>query len=667
MNKRPSKNRNKPTKMAPVEPAVSVTAPETRRSQTKHAYAIAVVIIASVCALLYAWTADYPMVFDDYVYLETNPLVKEARSFGYLSELREFAMRPSKEGFAPDVATNFILRPVAYATFHLNYLFDAFRPRWFRVVNIGIHAVNGMLIFTLVRILLARTGSLSRRSELFISGTAALMFVAHPMATESVTYIIQRFTSLGAMFYLSTLCLYFASMNAVTPKGRAALRMGAVATLILGMLTKESVVTAPLVAVMLDWLVARRTTNSKNEPVIAATDLPFGERLLYWMLVRSRLCKAMREAWPLLICLPIVPTLVLLAAWGRHGNEVTIGSALNVTNLNEDPWNHWQFAITEITVVMNYLRKLVWPSDLNLDPEWPLYESMLRGPVILATEGIAIIIGVAVWLFRRFRGDVRFAVSLAFVLWFFATIVVSSGLVPLPDLMAEHRTYLPSVGIFISIACLLDWLLCWTGANRSGRWLAPIMAGTAAVALAFSTAQRNKVWRTAVTLWEDTAAKSPGNSRVWCNLGVAYIGNREFEKAVTAYKKAIALNPSYETALLNLASALNGLHRSKEALEALASLEKLNPHVSHSPDVLCCRSVAFIESGKIEEGIQILNSIVTQVPSHRMSHVVLGMIYSQTNHPGKAVEHYQRALRLQPADPEVRGLMQKAELAINSR
>jgi tetratricopeptide (TPR) repeat protein len=179
--------------------------------------------------------------------------------------------------------------------------------------------------------------------------------------------------------------------------------------------------------------------------------------------------------------------------------------------------------------------------------------------------------------------------------------------------------------------------------------------------------QRNGVWRNAVSLWEDTVAKSPGNSRVWGNLGAAYTNNGEYEKGVTMYQKAIALDPHYETALLNLAAALNGLHRSQEALEALASLEKLNPALIHSPDVLCARSVALIESGKVDEGVQLLNTIVAQVPSHRMSHVVLGMIYSQTNHPGKAVEHYQRALQLQPVDPTVRDLMQKAELAVNSR
>ena len=673
MNKRTSNRRYKLTKPATV-PIVGISSPPTKdaaptrcEGAAKRGYVIAGGVIALLCSMLYVWTADFPMEFDDCMYLQNNPLVREGKNFAFLGDLREFSKRPEKEGFAPDLATNFILRPVAYATFHLNYLADEFRPRWYRLANIGIHGVNGLLVFALARLLLARVQTLPRRSEMFIPCTAALLFVAHPMATESVTYIIQRFTSLGTMFYLGALCLYFAAMSAETPGKRKWLRIAAVAAVIFGMLTKESVVTAPLVAVMLDWLVVRRHDRKTEEKIedAAMVEMPWGERLLHWIRERSSLCKAIKEAWPLLLCLPIVPLFVLLAAWGRHGNEVTIGAAVNVTNLNKDPWDHWQYFITQFTVVMNYLRKLVWPSGLNLDPEWPLYESLLRGPVILAVEGIAIIIGVAVWLARRYHRDVRFSMVLAFVLWFFATIVVSSGLVPLPDLMAEHRSYLPSVGIFIAIACLFDWARC--SLPSGGRWLATLAAAVAVGTLSIATVKRNGVWRSATSLWEDTVTKSPGNYRVWSNLGASYVNDGKLEKGVIALRKSVALNPKFDVAYLNLASALNGLHRPKEALEAVACVEKLNAGQLSSPDVLCAKSIALIESGGMDEGVRILTSIVGQVPTHRTSHMVLGLVYSQTNEHGKALKHFKEALRLRPGDPEVQALILKSEAVVSSR
>ena len=544
------------------------------------------------------------MVFDDYVYLQTNPLVRDTRSFGYLSQLREFAMRPTRMGLPPDLATNFMLRPVAYATFHLNYLFDEYRPRWFRVVNIGIHAVNGLLLFALVRSLLAKAPSLPRRSAGFIALTAALLFVAHPMATESVTYIVQRFTSLGTLFYLATLYLHFALRGMEARRSRSVLRLASVVTLVLGMLTKECTVTAPVVAVMLDWLV-----------------------------MRSSLPKALRSALPLLICLPIIPSLVILTAWAHNGDAVTLGDAINVANFNGRPLSHWHYLLTQFTVVTAYLGRLAWPAGLNLDPEWPLHASLFTWPVVRSLAVIGAMLGGAAWVFRRFRQDVRAACVLAFVLWYFATIIVSSGLVPLPDMMAEHRSYLPSIGIFIATACLLDWLRCWAGIRRCGRWLAPLAVVTAVGALGAVTVHRNEVWRSAVSLWEDTAAKSPGNARAWANLGAAYTRSLRYAEAVPCYEKAIVIEPKYQTAYFNLASVLNALHRSQAALDIINRLLGMNLGADQSPDLQCQRGIALIESGKVDEGLRLLNAIVEQKPDHRMSHVVLGMVYSQTNHP----------------------------------
>ncbi|MDB6116834.1 MAG: hypothetical protein JWO08_615, partial [Verrucomicrobiaceae bacterium] len=622
-----------------VQPEVAVVAPQeilSKKSTSWKMYGAVTALMAGVCALLYAWTLDFPMVFDDFVYLQTNPLVRDTQSFGYMSDLREFATRPAKMGLPPDLATNFILRPVAYATFHLNYLLDAFSPRWYRAANIVVHATNGVLMFALVLLLLGGAKALPRRSSFFIALVSSLLFVAHPLATESVTYIVQRFTSLGASFFLATLCLYFAVPYLQSRGLRWGFRAAAVVSLILGMLTKESTFTAPVVAVMLDWLV-----------------------------VRKPLLKSLKHAVPLLLCMPIIPSLVILAAWAQNGDGVTFAQAVNLTNLNDKPWAHYQYFITQMTVVVEYLRRLIWPTGLNLDPEWPLYESLLKSPVLQALGVIITMLAAGGWLFKKFRTDVRAACVLACVLWYFGTIIVSSGLVPLPDLMAEHRAYLPSIGIFIAIACFLDWFRSWDGARRCGQWLAPLAAATAVVALCCATLQRNEVWRTAVSLWQDTNSKSPGSARVWGNLGAAYTSAERYDEAIPCYKKAIEIEPQYQTAYLNLASVLNAKHQSKEALETVNRLLALNKGAERSPDVQCNRGIALIELGRVEEGTQLLSAIVQQKPDHRMSHVVLGMVYSQTNQPRRAIPHYQQAVQLQP-DPKIASLMHAAEVAAHA-
>ncbi len=629
---------NRPPMAAPPSVPCPEPVPEAKAQVATHsdrwAHCSVILVVIALCSALYSWTADFPMVFDDYVYLQTNPLVKDAHSFWYLSEFHQFANLPAKLGLPTDLATNFILRPVVYATFHLNYLFDGLRPRWFRLVNIGIHTLNGLLLYALLMCLLRRSPSLPRHSAAFIAATAAVLFVVHPLATESVTYIVQRFTSLGAFFYLLTLWLHFAAGFVVRPTPRLALRTAATVAMVLGMLSKECCFTAPVIAVLLDWLV-----------------------------VRTPLKLAVRTALPLLLCLPIIPILVVLTAWTQNGGALNLGEALNVANLNAKPWGHWEYLVTQFTVVVSYLRRLVWPSGLNLDPEWPVYSSLLAWPVLRALLVIVALVAGAGMLYRRSRKDARCACVLAFILWFFVSIAVSSGLVPLPDLMAEHRCYLPSVGVFGLFACLLDR---WRTGSRGGRWLAPSAVVAAACALGCATWQRNQVWRSPVALWEDTSAKSPGNARAWGNLGAAYCTAERYEESARCFQKAIRIEPRYETAYLNLTSVLNALHRSRAVLETIDDLLRLDKSVEKSADVQCNRSIAMIELGQVDEGMRILNAIVRQRPDHRMSHMVLGMVYSQTNQPRQAMEQYRLAQGLAPEDPKLAPLIHAAEVAANA-
>ncbi|MFO1481978.1 MAG: hypothetical protein U1F71_01325 [Verrucomicrobiaceae bacterium] len=148
-----------------------------------------VALLAVLCFGLYGWTLDFPMVFDDHTYMLNNPFFVEAGTLGYLKDFHEFANRPASIGSDPDYAVNSILRPVAYMSFYGNYLWDGFNPRWFRAVNIVIHALNAMLLYALVTTLLGRFVSdrrLAKGSVVFIAGVAALLFVAHPLAVESV-------------------------------------------------------------------------------------------------------------------------------------------------------------------------------------------------------------------------------------------------------------------------------------------------------------------------------------------------------------------------------------------------------------------------------------------------------------------------------------------------
>jgi tetratricopeptide (TPR) repeat protein len=596
----------------PVEPILTPAAPPDATPLWHHA--ISAAALACLSLVLYAWTLDFPMVFDDDMYLRSNPLFHDASSFTYPLHFTEFVNKPRSIGADPDLATNFVLRPVAYASFYINHLFDGFNPRWYRALNILIHAANAVLVYVLLQLLLRR-GGLVRSSRLFIAITAAALFAAHPLATESVTYIIQRFTSLAAFFCLLALCLHFLAI--ARPERAWLLRTGAVVVMIGGMLTKECSIVIPLMAVMLDHLLIRAT----------------------WR-------QALWRALPLLLCLPIIPVLVLLTSTAQNAGTLDLQTALNIVNTKDSPQTHWEYAITQFTVVVAYLQRLFWPTGLNLDPEWPLYHSLFVQPIILSLLGLLAMITVFWWLRRRYQADLRFGAAFSFLVWFFATISISSGVVPLPDLMADHRTYLPSIGIFVIVACMLDRL------RQCGvmHTLVPATTAISITALTWATCERNTVWSTAVNLWEDTAAKSPGKHRVWSNLGAAYSDRGDNERALVCFRKSTDIEPKFQNGVFNLSNSLLRLGKYQESLDVTHNLIQQSEHAARNPMVLYTLALGLATTGKQDEAIQVLNDCVKLSPTYSDPHRVLGLIYKEKQQPHLAIKHFHQAASLKKPD-----------------
>lgn len=618
---------------------ISEPAPPPAGSTRKwHIHAAMAATLLALCAGLYAWTADFPMVFDDHTYLIDNPVFHDADRFSYLSNFSEFANRPGRLGSDPDFAVNFILRPVAYASFAINQSLDGYNPRWYRVMNIAIHALNSLLIYALLHTLLRRfAATLDRISVVFIPATAALLFAVHPLATESVTYIVQRFTSMAALFSLLCLWLWFVSLFSRSRAAIWTLRAGAVVALLLAMQTKECSIAVPFMAVFIDWLV-----------------------------LRSRLRQALCRALPLLLCVPLIPVLVILTAGAQNGGVFDWGASLNIVNSRDAPLNHWHYIVTQFTVLVHYLRLMFWPFGMNLDPEWPVYESLWSGPVLRALGVLLALVATSGWLFRRFRGDVRAALGFVFTLWYFVTIAASSGLVPLPDMMAEHRSYLPSVGIFVLVGCLLDCLRGLAPARAVWlRNLAPAAVVVVATALlAWRTCDRNEVWRTNESLWQDTVAKSPGKYRTWGNLGTAYSNTGRDEKAVVCYRKALKIEPRFQNGLLNLSNSLLRLNKPKESLDTTLRLIEIYQSAVSKVPVAFTLGLGLVGVGRIDEAVGVFREIIATVPNDPQPRKALGLVYLQNGLPHRALEHFNHAASVQPDDPDVQTYISAAQSAM---
>ena len=485
--------------------------------------AVAPLAVALVAAAGYLGALGGDFVFDDLRQVQLNPLIRDLGN--YLGSWAGYQAMPN--------------RYLGYLSFALSYRLSGPDPAAFRAANVAIHVANALLVYALVALAfrsprLARSAlAPSARAPAF---AAAAVFGAHPLQTEAVSYVVQRLTSLAALFSLGCAVLYLRWRLAGDEPGRSRLARAAsylpvLAAALLAMKTKESAFALPLAVALVE---------------LALLDGPLRPRLL--------------ALAPLLATLPVIPlTLLAAPALPALGNtEVTGQGALTPL----------AYLATQLTVLPAYLRLLAFPVGQSADHDQPVHASLLEPPVLLSLAFLLALAALALWLVRQARRDPGLDPALGLVglgiLWFFATISVESSLIPLADVMVERRAYLPSVGILVAASTAAA--LLWQRAAPAG-WAGGLAASAAvlSLALAAATAARSAVWRDEVSLWADAAAKAPRKPRPHLNLGVAHYQRGRVDDAIRELRLAVELAPGLADAHTNLGIALRSKRMWEEA------------------------------------------------------------------------------------------------------
>lgn len=548
--------------------------------------------------LLYINTLNYPQfLFDGNMFLLNNPLFKNLDYYAKLFDIQEFSSLDESLGLYPDVTTNFMMRPVAYLTFSINYLISGFNPAAFRSVNIVIHIFNSLLVFACIELLLnsmPSNRSLSQFSARFIPAAAAFVFLLHPMHTESVTYITQRFASLAAFFYLATVWLYLLWSIKEKRGGKGGhFRWMSVVVLLLGMMTRESLFTAPVMIILLELTVLGNNLKS-----------------------------GIRRAAPHLMLMPIIPVMVILVSAAQDSSPPSLSGAINIVNYVDTPIAH--YALTQLVVIVTYLRLYLLPYGQNVDPDPQLYTSPFQWQVLSAGIMLVFMVGYAFRLFRRNRDDVRCALVFAGACWYLLALAVSSSFIPLPDLMAEHRAYLPSVGFIMALICLIDLLRTKAESTRVNRMLV-IGISAWCMILIVLTYNRNKVWRSPVRLWSDAVKKSPAKDRPWINLGVAYGKSGNFLEASKCFLKVIEINPDWSQAYEMLGDSYLELKRYREAVDV--SLRGINIDPAN-PIIYNNLGIAYAELGRDDDAKQAFSTAIALKPGYQNAMINLDRMES---------------------------------------
>jgi hypothetical protein len=367
---------------------------------------LAVVLIVVLASVVYLNSFHVSFRFDDIPNILYNPNV-QIKIFSW--DRLEQSLR---------ITYGETIRVFSYFTFAINYYFGEFNVFGYHLVNLIIHIASGIFLYWFLILtfnlpfLKERYGPISYKVALFTS----LIFIVHPIQTQSVTYIVQRMSSMAGMFYLLSMVLYIKGRS--SPGGSRFYYFGGmVLSYLLGVFSKENAAILPAFVVLYEFYFFQNLDLS-----------PKGRKILF----------------------SLVGVLLILGAFGfiiwgqRYMNVIEEGYKFRTFTMSER-------VLTQFRVVLYYLTLLIYPhpSRLNLDYDFPISKTILDPPMtLISILMIAGFIGYSIWTAKK-RPVISFC-----ILWYFGNLVIESSIFPL-EIAFEHRLYLPAVGPFILFGLLV--------------------------------------------------------------------------------------------------------------------------------------------------------------------------------------------------------------------
>jgi tetratricopeptide (TPR) repeat protein len=509
-------------------------------------------------------------------------------------------------------------RPLVSFSLAANYALGELEVRGYHAFNLAVHLLAALTLFGLIRRTLLREQIPPRYQQAapWLAAAAALIWVVHPLNSQSVNYVIQRSELMMGLFYLLT--LYCVVRGADSPRRRVWFA-AAVAACALSMASKAVAVTAPLVVLLYDR-------------AFIATG-------------RGGLAKMLKKRWGLYLGLAATWSVPALCGVAR-GVLNPSPEAVATVGFGFKEITPLEYARTQPSVLLHYLRLCFWPHPLCLDYLWPVART--AGAVVWPALVILALLIATGWALLR-RPAFGFLGA-----WFFIILAPTSSFIPIADVLFEHRMYLPLAAVVV-LTVIAGHAACGYAASRlaqprAHRWLAGALIILVTVPLGLTTTRRNRDYRSEVAIWSATIACRPQNARAHNNLGVALKEEGQLAEAIESYRAALRCKPDYDAAYVNLGNALQEQGDLPAAIDAYRTAVHYN---NQSPEAHYYLAIALTLAGKHREAVEQYRRTLDLRPGHVKARNNLGTLLLNMGDHQQAAVHFAEALRIEPRDPFV--------------
>lgn len=520
-------------------------------------------LISIITLAVFFNTFQNEFVFDDESVIQYN------ESITSLSYIPQYFTGES--GFHKVIGRYY--RPVVSTTFALDYALYGLSPKGFHVTNVIIHLIACLLLFRIFTLLFEKSKYCNLAALL-----SALVFVVHPIHTESVSWISGRTDSIATLFFFASFLYYIKFSN--QENGKSKFLILSLIYYFIGLISKEMVVTTPVIILLYDFVYRKKPVSYFKENI--KTYLLFAGVTVFYVLIRY-------------LALKHVPD--------RLNYMYFIDKDLSVVFL------------TMLKTIPVYFKLLLFPVNLLYHYNGVLPDSTSFDPIVIFS--LLFILGMiagAALLYKK-QNKISFV-----ILFFLVTLAPVMNIVPTMNFMAERFLYLTSFALSLLIGIVILKYI-----NDKNKAAIVLLCGLILASYSYLTVKRNAEWRTNDTLYS-TAEGVDGNVLL-VNVGNIYANNKNYDVAAKNYRRAIEIRYNSILAHHNLGL----IHMIRGNLDsAEIEIKKGMAIDSLAPDGYLQLAQVYQRKNRKAEAITLLEKLQTISPDYRQSSSMLAALKTGT-------------------------------------
>lgn len=585
------------------------TQPDKRRDLTP-------LLLFGLCLLVYGNTAWNQLLFEDRTLTTGNP---EFAKGIYLGEL----FHPGYFLYAQARA----YRPVATATYLLDYALWGRNPAGYHLSSVAVHFLAAWGLYVFIALLFRKK---------FPALAAGVLFALHPAGAEAVCGVAYRADLLAAGFGFWALAAYVRGRGLAIdtrdeqkerPAGRGLWVALSLALFLLALFSKESALGLPVLAVLIE---------------VAAGSFP----------------RRIRQA-----ALPLLGLSLVVAFYAYVRFHLLVSPEEIPAQFQG--WNRQVALFTGLVTVLRYVQLLVLPVQLSVGWGAEPIPSLFQSVALLGLVFWMVLIGLVVWSLRK--APSYFVAGALFIVGLLPVV----GGWPLEQPVAERYLYLPVAGFGLAVALLIG--------NKVPRSVRILVLVILSFLYGARTLARTFDWRDELSLWRSAQQVAPDSAAVQSRLAVALwrTGLRteaertlrqalkadpeEFEarfwfglfcleqgmgdSAASHLRKAVELRPNHANARLALGQTLEALGQASEAEQQYLRMLERNPR---DPQALYRLAALKHQRGDRTAADFYCRQVLQVKPDQKEALVLLAQIYGEGRHYSQAAQILEQVVQLDP-------------------